>query len=150
VSLGWGLLRVSLAGCVITQTMVAIGASFGLTAVHAVAGNAPAGLVALAWRGLWLTFLASAVPTIMFIVAGVLGLRQACHQRGYPPWAPAAWNSFAARRSGIPGVPRDAQPARQRHPSPQDLQPGDWSQGSMSSIPVPSMSDGLRVASAAL
>src|SRR5690348_16445006 len=27
---GWGLLRVSLAGCVITVTMVAVGASFGL------------------------------------------------------------------------------------------------------------------------
>ena len=36
---GWGLLRVSLAGCVITQTMVAIGASFGRAgrATHAVA-----------------------------------------------------------------------------------------------------------------
>ena len=60
---GWGLLRVSLAGCVITQTMVAIGASFGLAGVHAAAGNAGTGLVALGWRGLWLTFLASAVPT---------------------------------------------------------------------------------------
>ena len=32
---GWGLLRVSLAGCVITMTMVAIGASLGLAAVPA-------------------------------------------------------------------------------------------------------------------
>jgi hypothetical protein len=52
---GWGLLRVSLAGCVITQTMVAIGASFGLAGLHAAAGNAGAGLVALGVRGLWLT-----------------------------------------------------------------------------------------------
>jgi len=74
---GWGLLRVSLAGCVITQTLVATGACFALAAVHAAAGNAAAGLVALGWRGLWLTFLASGVPTIMFTVTGVLGLRQA-------------------------------------------------------------------------
>jgi hypothetical protein len=91
---GWGLLRVSLAACVITQTMVAIGASFGLTAVNAAAGNAPAGLVALAWRSLWLTFLASAVPTIMFTVTGVLGLRQAGLS---PTWVSAlAWLSAAS------------------------------------------------------
>ena len=74
---GWGLLRVSLAGCVITVTMVAIGASSGLAGLHAAAGNAGAGLVALGWRALWLTFWASAVPTILFTVTGVLGLRQA-------------------------------------------------------------------------
>jgi len=39
-----GPLRVSLAGCVMTQTMVAIGASFGLAGLHAAAGNAGAGL----------------------------------------------------------------------------------------------------------
>jgi hypothetical protein len=49
---GWGLLRVSLAGCVMTQTMVAIGASFGLAGPHAAAGNAGAGLAALGWRAL--------------------------------------------------------------------------------------------------
>ena len=54
---GWGLLRVSLAGCVITQAMVAIGASSGLAGLHAAAGNAAgAGLAALGWRALWLTF----------------------------------------------------------------------------------------------
>ena len=91
---GWGLLRVSLAGCVITQTMVAIGASFGLAGVHAAAGNAGTGLVALGWRGLWLTFLASAVPTILFTVTGVLGLRQAGLS---PPWVSAlGWLSAAA------------------------------------------------------
>jgi hypothetical protein len=63
---GWGLLRVSLAGCVITQTLVAVGACFALADVHAAAGGAAAGLVAFGWRGLWLTFLASAVPTILF------------------------------------------------------------------------------------
>jgi hypothetical protein len=49
---GWGLLRVSLAGCVITQTLVAVGASFALAGVHAAAGNADAGVVAFGWRGL--------------------------------------------------------------------------------------------------
>ncbi len=46
---GGGLLRVSLAGCVITQAMVAIGASSGLAGLHAAAGNAGAGLAALGW-----------------------------------------------------------------------------------------------------
>jgi hypothetical protein len=91
---GWGLLRVSLAGCVITQTMVAIGLSFGLAGLHAAAGNAGAGLVALGWRALWLTFLASGVPTILFTVTGVLGLRQAGLS---PPWVSAlGWLSAAA------------------------------------------------------
>jgi hypothetical protein len=91
---GWGLLRVSLAGCVVTQTLVAVGASFALAGLHAAAGNAGAGLVALGWRGLWLTFLASAVPTILFTVTGVLGLRQAGLS---PPWVSAlGWLSAAA------------------------------------------------------
>jgi hypothetical protein len=91
---GWGLLRVSLAGCVITMTMVAIGASAGLAGLHAAAGNAGAGLVALGWRALWLTFLASGVPTILFTVTGVLGLRQAGLS---PPWVSAlGWLSAAA------------------------------------------------------
>ncbi len=91
---GWGLLRVSLAGCVVTGTMVAVGASLGLAGLHAAAGNTGAGLVALGWRGLWLTFLASGVPTIVFIVTGVLGLRQA---RLSPPWVSAlGWLSAAA------------------------------------------------------
>lgn len=85
---GWGLLRVSLTGCVITQTLVAVGASFALTGVHAAAGTADAGLISFGWRGLWLTFTASAVPTIMFTVTGVLGLRQAgLPRQGCPPWA---------------------------------------------------------------
>ena len=91
---GWGLLRVSLAGCVVTNTMVAIGASSGLAGLHAAAGNAGAGLVALGWRGLWLTFWASAVPTILFTVTGVLGLRRAGLS---PPWVSAlGWLSAAA------------------------------------------------------
>jgi hypothetical protein len=36
---GWGLLRISLAGCVITQTLVAVGASLGLAGLHAAAGS---------------------------------------------------------------------------------------------------------------
>jgi len=91
---GWGLLRVSLAGCVITVTMVAVGASFGLAGLHAAAGNAGAGLVALGWRALWLTWLASGVPTILWTVTGVLGLRQAGLS---PPWVAAlGWLSAAA------------------------------------------------------
>lgn len=74
---GWGLLRVSLAGCVVTQTMVAIGASFALAGIHAAVAGADPGLVAFAWRGLWLTFTASAVPTILFTVTGVLGMAEA-------------------------------------------------------------------------
>ena len=62
--------------------------------MHAAAGNAGAGLVALGWRGLWLTFLASGVPTIVFTVTGVLGLRQAGLS---PPWVSAlGWLSAAA------------------------------------------------------
>jgi hypothetical protein len=91
---GWAWLRMSLAGCVITQTLVAVGASFALAGAHAAAANAPAAVVALAWRGLWLTFLASAVPTIIFTVTGILGLRQA---RLSPPWVSAlGWLSAAA------------------------------------------------------
>lgn len=74
---GWGLLRVSLAGCVVTQTMVAVGASFALAGIHAAVAGADPALVAFAWRGLWLTFTASAVPTILFTVTGVLGLAEA-------------------------------------------------------------------------
>jgi hypothetical protein len=92
--LGWGLLRVCLSGCVITQTIVAVGASSALAGVHAAAGNAAPGLVALGWRGLWLAFLASAIPTILFTVTGVLGLRQA---RLSPQWVSAlGWVSAAA------------------------------------------------------
>lgn len=91
---GWAWLRVSLAGCVITQTLVAVGAGFALAGAHAAAANAPAGVVALAWRGVWLTFLVSAVPTIMFTATGVVGLHQA---RLSPPWVSAlGWLSATA------------------------------------------------------
>jgi hypothetical protein len=71
---GGGLLRISVAGCVVTQTLVATGASFALVAVHAAVHHADPALAALAWRGLWLTFLTAAPPTILFTVTGVLGL----------------------------------------------------------------------------
>ena len=91
---GWAWLRVSLAACVITQTMVAVGASFGLAGVYAAAGNASPAVIVVGQRGLWLTFLASALPTIMFTAAAVLGLRQA---RLSPPWVSAlGWLSAAA------------------------------------------------------
>ncbi|MGA8208811.1 MAG: hypothetical protein WB798_01510 [Nocardioidaceae bacterium] len=74
---GAGLLRLSLAGCVVTQSMVGCGAGLGLAAVHASVARDDPALVALAWRGLWLTWLASAAPTVLFTAAAVLGLRQA-------------------------------------------------------------------------
>jgi hypothetical protein len=90
---GADLLRVSSAACLITQTMVAVGAALGLAGVHAaVGGNAFA--AAFGWRALWLAFLASAGPTILFTATGVLGLRQA---RLCPPWvASLGWISAAA------------------------------------------------------
>jgi hypothetical protein len=103
---GWGLLRVSLAGCVITQTMVAVGASFALADVHAAAGGADAGLVTFGWRGLWLTFLASAVPTIVFTVTGVLGLQQAGLSA---PWVSVlGWLAAAAHLLAISPSPSGA------------------------------------------
>jgi hypothetical protein len=91
---GWAWLRVSLAGCLITQTLVAVGACFALAGVHAAAADAPAAVVTLAWRGVWLTFLASALPTVMFTVTGVVGLHQA---RLSPAWVSAlGWLSAAA------------------------------------------------------
>jgi hypothetical protein len=91
---GWVWLRVSLAGCVMTQTLVAVGAGFALAAVHAAAGNAAGGLVALAWRGLWLAFLASALPTSIFTATAVIGLGRAGLA---PPWVSAlGWLSAAA------------------------------------------------------
>jgi hypothetical protein len=91
---GSGLLAVSLVGCVVTQTLVAVGGSFALVGVHAaVAGSDPA-LVALAWRGLWLTFLASAVPTVLFTACGVMGLQRASLS---PGWVSSiAWISAGA------------------------------------------------------
>lgn len=74
---GWGLIRVSLAGCVVTQTMVAIGGAFALIAIHSAVAGASPELVALCWRGLWLTFLASAVPTILFTCTGVMAMGRA-------------------------------------------------------------------------
>jgi len=91
---GWVWLRISLSGCIITQTLVTVGAGFALVTVHSAAGNAPGGLVALGWRALWLTFLASALPTMMFTATGVIGLKQAGLS---PPWVSAlGWLSTAA------------------------------------------------------
>ena len=74
---GGGLLRLSLAGCLMTQTLVACGTAFGFAGEHAAIAHVDPSLVALAWRGLWLTFLVSAFPTVLFTAAAVLGLRQA-------------------------------------------------------------------------
>ena len=66
----------------------------GHAGLHAAAGNAGAGLAGLGSRESWLTFLASGVPTIVFTVTGVLGLRQAGLS---PPWVSAlGWLSAAA------------------------------------------------------
>jgi hypothetical protein len=91
---GWGLLRVSLAGCVLTQTMVAVGASIGLAGFHAAGAGAEPGIVAFAWRALWLTFTASAVPTIVFTVTGVLGMTEAGLAAGWV--AALGWLSAGA------------------------------------------------------
>jgi hypothetical protein len=90
---GWGLLRVSLAGCVITQTMVAIGASTGLAGLHAAAGNAGAGLVALGWRALcWLTFLASGVRYVIVRAKTIRRLlRYATENRQPSLFRPPPW-----------------------------------------------------------
>jgi hypothetical protein len=70
-----------------------------LAGVHAAAGTADAGLIAFGWRGLWLTFTASAVPTIMFTVTGIPALRQAGLS---PPWVSAlGWLSAAAHLIAI-------------------------------------------------
>jgi len=74
---GGGLLRVTLAACVVAQTLVAVGGAFALLAVHTAAGHGDPALVSFAWRGLWLSFLASAPPTIVFTVTAVLGLEAA-------------------------------------------------------------------------
>jgi hypothetical protein len=91
---GWALLRVSLAGCVITQTIVACGACFALFTVHIAAGRSAAGPVILGWRALWLTFQASALPAVLLTVTAVLGLRRAGL---FPPLVSAlGWLSPAA------------------------------------------------------
>jgi len=74
---GGGLLRVALAGCVITQTLVATGGAAGLVAVHSAVAEVDPELTALAWRGVSFNFLASAVPTLLFTITGVLGLERA-------------------------------------------------------------------------
>ena len=95
----------SLAACVITQTMVAVGASCALAGVYAAAGDASPAVTAVGQRGLWLTFLASALPAIVFTVAAVLGLRQA---RLSPPWVSALGRPGAP--SGL--YPRPTPPSR--------------------------------------
>lgn len=91
---GGGLLRVALAGCVITQTVVATGGAAGLVAVHSAVAEVDPELTALAWRGVSLSFLASAVPTLLFTITGVLGLERA---RLSPRWVGIlGWISAAA------------------------------------------------------
>lgn len=93
-SAGWGLLRVALAGCVVTQTLVGTGAAAALVAIHSAAADVAPELVALAWRWLWLGFLASALPTLLFTITGVLGLERA---RLSPRWVSVlGWISAAA------------------------------------------------------
>jgi hypothetical protein len=127
---GWGLLRVSLAGCVITQTMVATGASSGPAGLHAAAGNAGAGPVALGWRALWLTFWASAVPTIVFTVTGVLGFTagRAVPARGVRRGLAVGGSACPGAVHAGPARPlrggRDHRRARPAHHRPLDPRPG--------------------------
>ncbi len=91
---GGALLRVALAGCVITQTLVATGGAAGLIAVHSSVAEVDPELTALAWRGVSFNFLASAVPTLLFTITGVLGLERA---RLSPRWVGIlGWISVAA------------------------------------------------------
>lgn len=66
--------RLALAACVVTQTMVGVGAGFALVAVHSAQAGADAAIVAAGWRALWLVFLASAVPTVLFTVPAVYAM----------------------------------------------------------------------------
>lgn len=86
--------RLALAACVVTQTMVGVGAGCALVAVHSARAGADAGLVAVFWRGLWLVFLASAVPTVIFTVPAVMAMAAT---RLVPAWVTAfGWLSAAA------------------------------------------------------
>lgn len=77
-----------------TQTLVVCGTAFGFAAEHAATAHVDSSLVALAWRGLWLTFVVSAFPTVLFTAAGVLGLGQADLSR---PWVSGlGWVSAVA------------------------------------------------------
>lgn len=71
------LLRVSVAGCIITQTLVAVGGIAALVGINAAAAGMEPDFVALCWRALWLSFVASAVPTLLFTVTAILGLARA-------------------------------------------------------------------------
>jgi len=91
---GSGLLRLALAGCLFTQLLVAIGGLAALVGVNgALAGIDPA-FVAFCWRALWLSFVASAVPTLLYTVSAVIGLARAGLS---PRWVSAlGWISAAA------------------------------------------------------
>lgn len=74
---GSGLLRVALAGCIITQTLVAVGGIAALLGINAASVGLNPDLVSFCWRALWMSFVASGVPTLLFTVTGVLGLARA-------------------------------------------------------------------------
>lgn len=86
--------RLALAACVVTQTMVGVGAGFALVAVHSARAGADPALVAAGWRALWLVFLASAVPTIVFTVPAVTAMAAT---RLVPAWVTSlGWLSAVA------------------------------------------------------
>lgn len=72
-----GLLRLALAACVLTQTLVAVGGVAALVGVNAALAGMDPALVTFGWRALWLSFVASAVPTLLYTAAAVLGLQRA-------------------------------------------------------------------------
>lgn len=91
---GSGLLRLALAGCIFTQTLVAVGGIAALLGVNAAVTGMDPTFVAFCWRGLWLSFIASAVPTVLYTVSGVIGLARADLS---PGWVSVlGWISAAA------------------------------------------------------
>lgn len=74
---GSGLLRVALAGCIITQTLVAVGGIATLLAVNVASIGLNPDLVSFCWGALWISFVASGVPKLLFTITGVLGIARA-------------------------------------------------------------------------
>jgi hypothetical protein len=91
---GSGLLRLAVAGCIVTQTLVAVGGVAALVGVNAALTGMDPAFVTFCWRALWLSFIASAVPTVLYTVSGVLGVARAGLS---PGWVSVlGWISAAA------------------------------------------------------
>lgn len=104
---GSGLLRVSLATSIIAHTLVPVGGIVALVAVNAAASGMNPEFVLLCWRALWLSFVASAVPTVLYTATAVLGLARAGLAPGWISilgWIAAIAHAvalFAVRERGL-------------------------------------------------